>query len=249
MIYLGTQGWAYKSWVGPFYAAGTKSGDYLVEYAKHFRVVEIDSTFYGAPRASTVDQWRDLTPADFRFTAKFPQSITHKKMLKDAEAETDQFLSTMARLGDKLGPLLLQFPYTFAPNQHDMLARFLAALPNQFRYAIEVRQRGWLNEEFFDLLEQHRVAFALSDYGRMPSVARVTTDFTYIRLLGDHNAIPDEQFDRVRFDRTAELDQWVDAIIDLDEKEVVVWAFANNHFQGHSPATVRALEGKVTPKG
>ncbi|MCI0477950.1 MAG: DUF72 domain-containing protein, partial [Anaerolineales bacterium] len=83
-LFLGTQGWAYKSWLGAFYPKGTKPGDYLTEYAKHFRAIEIDSTYYAIPRPHSVEQWRDATPAQFRFTAKFPQIITHEKMLKDA---------------------------------------------------------------------------------------------------------------------------------------------------------------------
>lgn len=244
-LFLGTQGWAYKSWIGAFYPEGTKPGDYLTEYAKHFRAIEIDSTYYAIPRPHSVEQWRDATPAHFRFAAKFPQSITHEKMLKDAERETDQFLSTLALLGDKLGPLLLQFPYTFTPAQRDVLARYLAALPTQFRYAVEVRQRGWLNDAFFDLLKQHRVACALSDYGSMPRVARGTTDFAYLRLLGNRKEIADEQFDRVRFNRDVDLERWGDLIAELNEKGVAVWGFVNNHYQGHSPATVRALSERI----
>jgi uncharacterized protein YecE (DUF72 family) len=240
-LFLGTQGWAYKSWVGAFYPAGTKSGDYLAEYAKHFRAIEIDSTHYGIPRPHSVKQWHDATPAHFRFAAKFPQIITHEKMLKDAEPETEEFLATMALLGEKLGPLLLQFPSAFTVERRDTLARYLDALPTRFRYAVEIRQRGWLDDAFFNLLRQRQVALALSDYGSMPRVARVTTDFTYLRLLGNHNAIAGEQFDRIRFNRDADLDRWGELIKELNEMNIVVWGFANNHYQGHSPATVRAL--------
>ena len=80
-FYLGTQGWSYRSWGGNFYPAQTPAGDYLKTYAQNFHAVEIDSTYYGTPRPQTVQQWREVTPADFRFTAKFPQAITHEKML------------------------------------------------------------------------------------------------------------------------------------------------------------------------
>lgn len=244
-LFLGTQGWAYQSWVGVFYPQGAKPSDYLTEYAKHFCTVEIDSTYYAIPRPSSVEQWRDAVPAHFRFTAKFPQIITHEKMLTEAERETEQFLNTMALLGDKLGPLVLQFPYTFTPDQRDTLARYLATLPTQFRYAVEVRQRGWLKDAFFDLLKQHRVAYVVSDYGYMPRVTRVTTDFAYIRLLGSRKNFKDEQFDRVRFNREADLKRWSDWMIELNKQGIVVWAFVNNRYQGHSPATVRALIERI----
>jgi uncharacterized protein YecE (DUF72 family) len=244
-VHLGTQGWSYKSWVGNFYPANTPAGDYLNQYAQQFRAVEIDSTYYGAPRPQTVKQWRETTPADFRFTAKFPQAITHEKMLKDAAAETMQFLDAMALLGDKLGPLLLQFPYQFKPDQQPALTEFLDALPRDFHYALEVRHRGWLTEAFFELLAQHRVALALADYAYMPKLERATTDFVYIRWLGNRKDIPDDHYETVRIQRDQELDHWSGLITHFLDQGVTVWGFANNHYQGHSPATVRALMERI----
>ena len=244
-VFLGTQGWSYKSWVGNFYPPGTAANVYLKEYAQHFSAIEIDSTYYGTPRATTVQQWREVTPEHFRFTAKFPQIITHEKILQDVAHETLQFLDTMSLLGDKLGPLLIQFPYTFKPEQRDTLAKFLTALPTNFRYAVEVRHRGWLTDEFFALLTQHRVALALADYAYMPQLDRVTTDFAYIRWLGNRKDVPDDAYDRVRINRDKELDRWARVINRLRGQNVDIWGFANNHYQGHSPATIRALMERV----
>ncbi len=244
-LHLGTQGWSYKSWVGNFYPANTAASDYLNQYARQFHAVEIDSTYYGAPRPQTVKQWHEITPENFRFTAKFPQAITHEKMLKDATSETLQFLDAMTPLGDKLGPLLLQFPYQFKPNKHSMLSEYLAALPRNFRYAVEVRHRGWLNDSFFNLLAQHRVALALADYAYMPKLDRATTDFVYIRWLGNRKDIPDDHYETVRIQRDEELDRWSALITQFLDQGVTVWGFANNHYQGHSPATVRALLERI----
>ncbi len=240
-MFLGTQGWAYKSWVGNFYPEDTPSRNFLPEYARRFRAVEIDATAYGTPRVETVQQWYNATPADFRFTAKFPQTITHDKMLHDAEAETAHFLATVRLLGEKLGPLLIQFPYQFKADEFGRLADFLAALPADFRYAVEVRHRSWLNDQFFDLLVRHRVALALTDYAYMPRLERTTADFTYIRWLGNRKDIPDNAYERVRISRDAELDRWSQTIARLLDQGTIVWGFANNHYQGHSPATVNAL--------
>ncbi len=244
-IYLGTQGWSYKSWNGVFYPENTPAGQYLAEYAKKRNVVEIDSTFYASPRPSTVLQWSDITPDGFRFTAKVPQKITHGKMLKDAEADMAAFLDAMSALGDKLGPLLLQFPYNFRPDQRPVLEDFLAALPRKFRYAVEVRQRGWLQDWFYDLLSRHHVALVLADYAFMPKLAVTTTDFTYIRLLGNRKDVPDDEYDHVRINRDKELDHWAEVISDLAEKDVNIWVLANNHYMGHSPATLNELEGRL----
>ena len=244
-ILLGTQGWSYKSWVGNFYPTGTTPDKYLVEYARHFRAIEVDSTYYASPRPAIVENWRKITPDHFRFTAKFPAVITHEKMLKDAQGETFQFLDALQILGDKLGPVLMQFPYQFKPDQQETLARFLEQLPRDLRYAVEVRHRGWLNDEFFQLLETHRVAYVLADLSYLPKVIRTTTDFTYIRWLGNRQEIPDGEYDRVRINRDKELDRWTEIIAEMNEKGVAVWGFANNHYQGHSPATIRALMERI----
>ncbi len=248
-IYLGTQGWSYKSWDGVFYPKGTPANQYLAEYAHKLPAVEIDSTYYAIPRASTVAQWSEVTPDGFHFTAKFPQAITHEKMLKDAGPQALQFLDAMSALGDKLGPLLLQFPYTFKPEQRTRLAEFLASLPPRFRYAVEIRHRGWLQDWFYELLAQHRVALALADYAYMPRLEKVTTDFTYIRWLGNRKDVPDDEYDHVRINREQELDHWADVIADLVDKGVTIWGFANNHFMGHSPATLRELQARLSARG
>lgn len=240
-IYLGTQGWSYKSWVGTFYPADAKAADFLAEYSRRFSAVEIDSTFYGTPRPDTVKQWYSATPDNFRFTAKFPQEITHTLMLQGAERETAHFLATIALLGEKLGPLLLQFPHQFKPEQHALLDRFLESLPSNFKYAVELRHREWFNDDLFEMLEKRHVALALTDYAYAPKMEQRTTDFTYIRWLGSRKEIADGEYDQVRINRDNELGQWSDLIKKLAAKSVTVWGFANNHYQGHSPATVRSL--------
>lgn len=250
-IHLGTQGWSYKSWDGVFYPKDTPSNKYLAEYANKLSAVEIDSTYYATPRAATVKQWNEVTPDDFRFTAKFPQKITHEKMLKGAGQDTSLFLDAMSQLGAKLGPLLLQFPYNFKPDQRPVLEEFLAALPPppRFRYAVEVRQRGWLQDWFFEILERHQVALVLADYAYMPRLSRPTTDFTYIRWLGNRKDVPDDEYDHVRIDRSNELDHWAEVISDLVDKGVAIWGFANNHYMGHSPATLREIQVRLSQRG
>ena len=108
---LGTSSWSSQDWVGVFYPAGTASADFISEYAKHFDTVEVDSTFYRTPSAAMVRNWRARTPSGFLAAAKFPQVITHEKVLVDCANELSEFLKAMDLLGDKLGPLLLQFPY------------------------------------------------------------------------------------------------------------------------------------------
>lgn len=132
-------------------------------FASQFSTVEIDSTFYAIPSRKLVQGWLERTPPGFIFAAKFPQEITHKKLLADCERETAEFLGVMELLGDKLGPLLLQFPYC---NQQvfancdaflERLARYLGQLPQTHRYAVEVRNRHWLAQPLLELLRERHV--------------------------------------------------------------------------------------------
>lgn len=236
-LYLGTQGFSFKDWVGPFYPPGTPSRRYLEEYAQHFNSVEIDATFYGAPRASTVEGWHQRTPGGFRFAAKFPRLITHEKKLDRALGDAQAFVTTMQSLGDKLGVLTLQFAYDFTPDHFDRLEDFLRALPDGPRYAVEVRNRGWLTTDLGEMLSDLNVALVLQDLHYMPKLDWVTADFSVIRWLGRRKDI--HTFDRLQIDRTEELEAWAAKVGQFLQDEVDVYGFFNNHFAGHSPASVR----------
>jgi uncharacterized protein YecE (DUF72 family) len=240
-IYLGTSGWSYKDWQGIVYPEGTKAKDYLSEYSKSFPIVEIDSTWYGTPRKTTIEKWHNDTPEDFLFAAKFPKLITHEKELQDCESDVSHFLDTMSGLEDKLGPLLLQFPYAFKADKMDLLSAFLETLPEGFRYAVEVRHKGWLGVQLYELLEKHNIALALIDHPWMPIVEQSTANFSYIRWLGDRKKIPSD-FSHEKIDRTESLVAWADFIKRIQERMVAVYGFFNNHYEGHSPGSLAKFE-------
>lgn len=143
--FLGCPIWANKAWVGELFTSTAKNDDYLSQYAQVFNTVEGNTTFYGMPTATTVAKWRAATPPTFQFCFKFPQAITHRKRLNDAEAETELFLETLAPLGERLGSFLLQLPPSFAVADVPALERYILALPQTYRYAVEVR-----HPDFFD---------------------------------------------------------------------------------------------------
>lgn len=236
-LLLGTQGFSFPDWVGPFYPAGTSRNKYLEEYAQRFPIVEIDSTFYGVPRATTIQGWRERTPEDFRFAAKFPKLITHEKKLDRARGDAEAFVGTMQALGDKLAVLILQFAYDFTPDYSDRLDEFLSDLPEGPRYAVEVRNRAWLTPDLGEMLSNHNAAIVLQDLHYMPKLDWLTADFTVIRWLGRRKDI--EQFDRIQIDRTKELEIWADRVRSFLEQGVDVFGFFNNHYAGHSPESVR----------
>ena len=236
-VYLGTQGFSFDDWVGPFYPAGTSKTAYLEQYAERLPAVEIDSTFYGVPRATTVQKWRERTPPGFRFAAKFPKLITHEKKLDRALGDAEAFIGTMQVLGNKLAVLVLQFAYDFTPDLRDRLELFLAALPEGTPYAVEVRNRGWLKPEFREMLSRHNIALVLQDLHTMPRLDWITADFTVIRWLGRRKDIA--RFDEIQIDRSQELEEWAVKVSRFLADGVNVYGFFNNHFAGHSPESVR----------
>lgn len=144
--YLGCPIWGQKNWVGELFTRDAKPADFLRQYASVFNTVEGNTTFYGMPTPATVARWSDETPSTFRFCFKFPREISHNRRLARAEQETEHFLALMAPLGERLGPFFLQLPPSFSAADLPTLERFLAALPPDFQYAVEVRHPDFFDE-------------------------------------------------------------------------------------------------------
>ncbi len=252
-FYLGTQGWSYPSWVGPFYPDGTAAAKYLEHYATQFNTVELDTTFYAVPRASTIAGWRERTPSGFRFAAKFPKQITHEKGLADCRDDARYFVEALSALDEKLGPLLLQMPPSWPAAQMETLATFLRELPPGFRYALEVRHRSWLAAEtlpkLLALLQGQGVALCLVQHAWMPHVDEITAPFTYIRWLGRREDIPDDDFSHIRIPRDKQLDEWAAQVARYVREDVEVYGYFNNHYQGHSPDSARGLQRRLFEMG
>jgi len=265
-IYLGTSAFTAAGWDTAFYPAGMKSTDYLSYYATKFQAVEIDSTYYSTPAAATVTSWKNKTPEGFVIAAKVPQAITHGKCLLECDDEFAQFIEVMSLLGDRLGPLLFQFPY-FNSEVFQSGAQFLSRLkaffkklPKGKKFAIEIRNKWWIKPKFLDVLREHNVAFVLQDQSWMPGPAKlfekydpVTADFTYIRWLGDRKGIETltKVWDKTIVDRTSEMQEWVKYCRQIQRRGVTIYAFANNHYAGHGPGTValfKQLYGITDPE-
>jgi uncharacterized protein YecE (DUF72 family) len=173
-LHVGTMGWSYDFWKGNFYPEGAKN--LLTEYAKNFGTVEIDNTFYRIPSRDNVIKWKEETPDCFIFSAKFPKKITHIKMLQDCQEELEVFIDHMSLMGNKLGPMLIQLPPVFKPEMSGILKDFLAVLPGKYRFAVEVRNKKWLDEKFYDLLRDNKVALTLLDHPWMPLMGTINAD-------------------------------------------------------------------------
>jgi uncharacterized protein YecE (DUF72 family) len=170
------------------------------------------------------------------------QEITHEKNLVGSEEPARTFVQTMSLLGDRLGPLLLQLPPSFSVEGMGVLEDFLSTLPEGPRYAVEVRHRSWLGSDLPQLLREHGVALTLIDYPWMPRMEEATTDFAYIRWLGDRREFP-EGHTHLKKDRDNDLLWWAGVVDRFLQEGKTVFAYANNHYQNHSPSTLeRFLE-------
>jgi uncharacterized protein YecE (DUF72 family) len=182
-LYLGTSGWSYPHWKGPFYPGDLSSARMLGYYARHFHSAEINNTFYRLPQAQTLRQWRDAVPRDFVFAVKASRYITHMKKLRDPQASTHLFLQRIGTLGRRLGPVLFQLPPHWRYNEA-RLAELLGILPGSQRHAFEFRDRSWHERGCYRLLERHNAAFCIYDLDGFVSPRQVTADFVYVRLHG-----------------------------------------------------------------
>jgi uncharacterized protein YecE (DUF72 family) len=239
-IHIGTMGWSYKFWIDNFYPRSLATGEYLTEYSKHFDTVEVNSTFYRTPSRNTVEKWKDQTHLDFLFSAKFPKIITHEKMLRNCETETDRFIERISQLQPKLGPLLLQFPSTFKTEHLHLLNDFLPSLPKGHRIAVEVRNKKLLIERLYSILKENGAALAILDRPSMPKTEVMTTDFAYIRWEGDRKQVSGT-LGKIEVDRLNEIKGWAQKIRRYLKIPVEVFGYFSKYYSGHPPTDVQQL--------
>lgn len=237
--WLGCSGWAYDDWVGPFYPPGTPAGEFLERYAKVFRTVEVDSSFYRPPGPVLIRRWAERTPSGFRFALKVPRDVTHEPA-EGSSSVLSSFLASLRPLRDsgKLGPLVLQFPASFRVASTARLAELLSAVPRDFALAVELRHNSWWTPETRAMLESRGAALVWSLVPGSQPPPWMTGDFLYARFVGDRALTT---FDRIQRDRRADLEA-MRARFDAEGRiATTVFAYSNNHFMGFGPGTVVVL--------
>ena len=244
-IHLGTQGWAYPDWIGVFYPPGAKQEDYLPFYSRIFDTVELDTTFYHAPRAAIARSWEKRVPQHFRFAAKVPRAITHDALLVNCGEAFAEFVRALEPLGAKLGPLLVQLPAEFQREQASVrtLESFLGAAPREVKVAVEFRHASWHGSETYDQLRRHNAALAWTEWRELPRQTEVTADFLYVRWLGVRDWVG--QYDRIIIDRAAEHDAWEADLRRALPQVREVYGYFNNHWAGHSPASANEMKRRL----
>lgn len=186
-IHIGTSGWHYPHWRGPFYPEKLPAARMLDFYTQQFDTVELNNTFYRLPPENAVQNWREQTPKGFCFAVKGSRFLTHMKKLKDSGTGITRFFERVDPLRTKLGPVLFQLPPAWEVNA-GRLEEFLAALPRRHRYAFELRNPTWHTPEVYGILRRHNAAFCIFEIAGFYSGIQLTANFTYLRLHGPGGA-------------------------------------------------------------
>jgi uncharacterized protein YecE (DUF72 family) len=233
-VRVGTSGWSYQHWRdGVFYPPDLPRGRELAYYCTIFDCVEINCSFYHTPRESALRAWREQVPRHFRFAYKASRTITHNRKLVQVEESVAFVLGRARLLGQRLGPILWQFPPRLRA-QPERLANFLALLPRDLRHAFEFRHPSWFCEEIYALLRSYNACLVWADAPGYPLEWEVTADFVYARLHG-HQVLYASLY------TLEELKQWAERLAAALQTGRRVWVFFDNDACGYAPRNALQL--------
>jgi len=219
-VRIGTSGWHYRHWCGPFYPEKHPGSKMLDTYLQHFDTVEINNSFYRLPTGAAFRCWRESTPKNFLFAVKGSRFITHMKKLKDPENALENLIPRAEQLKQKLGPILWQLPPHWTINT-ERLEEFLSALPKRHRYAIEFREHSWHTNPVYEILRRHNTAFCIFELNGRHSPLEITADWTYIRLHGPGGPYQGSYSSR-------KLEEWAEWIANQRGKLKAIYVYFDN---------------------
>ncbi|MFB3925651.1 MAG: DUF72 domain-containing protein [Syntrophales bacterium] len=243
-IHIGTSGWHYDHWRGPFYPEALSRQNYLDYYADHFHTLEINNSFYQMPQEKTLVQWRNAVPPSFIFSIKASRYITHIKKLKDGKQILGPFMKKVELLREKTGPILFQLPpqWRFNPER---LSSFLNALSKECRYVFEFRDSSWFCKKTYDILTQHNAAFCIYNVANRTTPKEITADFTYVRLHGPKGA------NQGCYDIET-LSAWADTFISWRNEGKEIFCYFDNDEAGYAARNAvqmrDLIENRVRPE-
>jgi uncharacterized protein YecE (DUF72 family) len=241
-VHIGTSGFHYKHWRGPFYPEKLPVSGWLDYYSQHFDTLELNNTFYQLPRENGLANWRDSTPRHFHFAVKGSRFLTHMKKLKDPEPGIEKFFSRVDLLGAKLGPVVFQLPPWWEVNAARLEA-FLDALPRRRRYAFEFRNPTWHCAEVYRLLRRRNAAFCIFEIAGYRSGFEITANFTYVRLHG-----PGDKYQGSY--TPAVLDEWAARIAGWGRTLRAAYVYFDNDqaaYAVHNALALKRVVGTIPP--
>jgi uncharacterized protein YecE (DUF72 family) len=233
-IWIGTSGWTYDSWRGPFFPTELPRKDWLTWYGTNFLSSEINASFYRTPSVQAVRDWRKRTPRNFVFAWKASKFITHWKRLNDTCANSIDLMETSLKLlGPKAGPVLFQLPANFQANR-ERLAQFIKMLPTRRRYAFEFRHPSWYEHGILDLLAANNIALCLADHHLAPAPWIATAGHVYVRGHGPDGRYRDHY-------PVATLRKWSRRMLAWQREDRRVYVYFDNDQKSAAPADARRM--------
>ncbi len=256
-ILVGTSGYSFADWVGPFYPAGTRSSDFLGYYAGHFPAVEVNSTYYRIPHPRVLEQMERKTPPGFLFVVKLHRSMTHEGVHDEARAR--EFLAAVQPLKDagKYEGLLAQFPWGFRRTAENKahLESLRERLAGEPLFA-EFRHDSWAHPGLEAWLRERGIGYCAVDEpalkGLMPPIAIATTDRAYVRFHGRNaaNWWARGGGDRYDYDYTRpELAEWLEKVTRLAEQAKRTYLFFNNCHAGQAARSAKLMQELLRQQG
>jgi uncharacterized protein YecE (DUF72 family) len=238
-VYIGTSGWTYDGWRGPFYPNDIAKKRWLNWYATQFGTTEINRSFYRTPSLEAVQSWREETPDDFMFAWKASKFITHWKRLTEKCKNSIELMETRLKvLGTKIGPVLFQLPARFKVDR-ERLASFLKMLPKRYKYAFEFRDASWYDEAIYDVLRKRNIALCISDHVDAPSPWEITAEHVYIRGHGPTGQYKDQY-------PLKTLRAWAEKIRQWKRRRLEVYCYFDNDQKSAAPQDARRLVELLT---
>lgn len=237
-VLIGTSGWHYPSWRGPFFPDGLPLKSQLQYYASQFPTAELNGVFYRTPTPEAVTGWREQTGKEFVFAWKASKFITHWKRLSEKSTNSLELLEDrIGLLGDKAGPILFQLPPQFEVNEQ-RLESFLQMLSGKRRYSFEFRHPSWYSPPVMRLLRSANISLCLSDHHDAPAPWKRTADFVYIRGHG-----PSGEYHSHYPDKT--LREWADKIKGWQRQGVDVYVYFDNDQKSAAPLDALRLKQMI----
>jgi len=236
-LHIGTSGWSYKHWSEIFYPKDIKPDKYLEFYITRFSCVELNSSFYNLPLKTTVAGWMNRTPETFKFCPKLSRFITHQLQLVNTEEALHKYFYVFEGMKDRIGPVLIQLPPGLSYDK-SLISNFFDLINekySQYLFAVEVRNKSWITDNFFNLLAQYGITFVIADSGnRYPYYEAVTADCVYLRFHGREQLYASDY-------NEADLKLYAEKILNWLVEGKAVWVFFNNDYHGFAVKNAEKL--------
>jgi len=243
-FHVGTAGWDYKDWLGPFYPKKLAKYLFLQHYAKYFDFVEVNSSFYSPPSLEMTENWNSRVSDSFRFCLKVWQNISHQSNNPQLEIDIDHYMQNIKPLKDRIDLLILQFPpwFTYSETHEQHLKVILNTFPKDYNIAVEFRDNSWFEQSKLKFLNSYKNIIVVTSYlQNLNPFYPSNQEIYYIRLIGDREL---NTFNKVQKNRKESMEHLYANIKELQKSPDVreIFIIVNNHFSGFAPETANQIK-------